>query len=229
MYRDFKYSSNQKIIMKIKENRQIKKTKSKREGSRDSSEDSVMKECGLRTLDGELNTRYIKSYMLRENSVFNFQKAVVPRSQHKGKINLENLEERVKEFFGIIDFTKLPVHLLSLEEPIRRKNLKSEVKHLVGELCNYSEDFKKFMKNFNLVLKKSNADAKINFEEIFFREVLKENIIKKVLPKRRKVRKIEKKYYYRKGEKIVLTPAEDQEGKKFFQNFFSKKILKLKI
>lgn len=218
MYRDFKYSANQKIILKISENKEKKlknkiDEKKKLEEESESSVDSIFQEKGLYTIEGEINTKYIQNYILRENTVFNFNKAILKKRPKKNeKITLENLEERVKEFFGIIDFTKLPVHLLSLEEPIRRKDLRNEVKKLIDELCYNSKDFKGFMKNFNKAIKISNANPNISFEDIFYKEILKENIVKKVLPKKKKRKKEERKFYYRKGEKILLNEEESSKN-----------------
>lgn len=218
MYRDFKYSSNQKIIMKIIENKQKRETEHDDSdgGSSTSSTESIFKDKGLYTLDGEINTKYVRSYILRKDMVFNFNKAIKKKKWKKGeKITLENLEEKVRDFFGIIDFTQLPVHLLSLEEPVRRKNLKSEVKKTVEDLCDRSKDFKEFMKNFNRAVKLSNADAKINFDEIFYKEILKEKIIKRVMPKYKKREKKERKFYYRKGEKIPMDDELSENCKLF--------------
>lgn len=226
MYRDFKYSSNQKIIMKIIENKQ-KKENTRMDSianSSSSSVESVFKNKGLYTLDGEINTKYVRSYILRKNMVFNFNKAVVRKKWKKGeKITLENLEEKVRDFFGVIDFTQLPVHLLSLEEPVRRRNLKSEIKKTVEDLCDRSKDFKEFMKNFNRALRLSNADPNINFDEMFYKEILKEKIIKRVMPKYKKRDKKERKFYYRKGEKVQIEQIDEElsDNSKFQYKFSS--------
>ena len=205
MYRDFKYNSNHKIIRKIFHKKKLNQMKEKLQYGSDSEEFLEEEEeesfgfSSQSNIEGTLDTRFVKSYVLKENTVFEFNKAIVLREHRSHKIQLEGLVDRVKQFFGIIDFTKLPVHLLSMEEPERRMQLKLEIKQMVEDLCNNSKDFKQFMSKFNAVAKICNGKKNISFDHMFFKEILKNPQIKKIVPKvMKRDRKRDRKFWYRR-------------------------------
>ena len=136
-------------------------------------------------------TQSMKNFIVKQDTIFNFRSAIVKETPQQ--VNFQNIEDKVKEFFGLIDFTKLPLHLLSLEEKERKPNLKREVKRLVSDLCIYSEDFKAFLGNFDKIARTIGERNDLDFDEIFFEQIMKDPLIRKIVPRVQEKR--EKKYH----------------------------------
>lgn len=85
----------------------------------------------------------------------------------------------VKHFFGVIDFTELPLALLEAPEQQRVKSLKQRVTEVVDQMLNQSEDFKTYIGNFEKILKQEGMQQ--SFENMFFEQILQDPMIKKVV------------------------------------------------
>jgi len=173
-YREVKYARTQQMVRKIV----INDDKRSRQNQLIRTPSELLVDYNFD--EGKVLTHQIKSYMLKENMRFDFKKAIIPKSD-RAPITLQNMEEKVSEFFGIIDFTKLPLHLLSLEEKERRKNLKRDIRIMVDELCTHSSDFKDFLKRFDGIAKLIDFNADISFDRMFFSLIMKNPLIKKIV------------------------------------------------
>ena len=180
MYREFKYASNKKIINKIFP-QEIKKPQLRRRMTR--GESLILGPDH----QGKIMTQSMNNFIVKQDTIFNFRSAIVKETPER--VNFQNIEEKVKEFFGLIDFTKLPLHLLSLEEKDRNSNLKREVKRLVNDLCVYSTDFKSFLGNFDKIARTIGERNDVDFDEVFFKQIMKDPLIKKIVPQIQQKRK----------------------------------------
>lgn len=189
LYREFKYNSNQRIIRKIlwKEKRsksqaklKKKKIKSHRIRTLEEDDDEFFELEGEKIVKVKVDPVQIQNYILKNETIFNFKNAITKKNE--GAISYNNIEDKVKEFFGLIDFTKLPLHLLSLDDYERKTNLQIEVKRMVKDLCTYNNDFKNFLKQFDKIAKMVESQPNINFDSIFFNLIMNEPIIKKIIP-----------------------------------------------
>ena len=104
---------------------------------------------------------------------------MLPEQVLSRKVSLDTLTDTVKHFFGVIDFTELPLQLLQSPEEQRVKNLKQRVAEVVEQMVSYSDDFKTFMGNFEQIIKSEGLHE--TFENIFFEQILKNPMIKKVI------------------------------------------------
>lgn len=200
IYRDFKYDSNQKIIRRIFY--EGKKNNLEPDQTVYLGDDEITKyplpgqnlEENSQLEYGTIPTSHIQSVVLRKQTAFQFHKAILPVNRLSEKVTIETLVPTVKQFFGVINFTELPVQLLQTSESKRRKNLKQAIHETVNEMVAHSPDFKTFMNNFEKVVKLEGLEH--GFEEIFFKEILKDPVIKKVVGKNIKRQKEDKVFIY---------------------------------